>query len=361
MTMLIPPAQPPAQPATGAPPYAMSLIELEGLRFSYGDAFTLAIDAFTLRTNARVAIVGRNGSGKTTWLRILAGLQAPDACRRLTRAPQVRIGFLRQHPYLFSGTVAQNLAYPLKLRRLSRAEIEARIAAMLEQIDLVPLAHRRCDGLSGGERKRLALGRALIAEPDALFLDEPDAHLDRGSRRVIEELLALPGRTILFTTHDLRFAHRLGEVILHLRDGRLSKGSPENVLTCTVDQTGPAPGTRAVTPAGLSIALGQAAPPGSLKLAIDPASLVLSREPLDSSMLNQFRGRIGAAHDAGSNVWLDVELDVELDGRLAGKHAGKVGGETWTALISRSSYERLGFNIGSAVVVSFKANAVEIL
>jgi molybdopterin-binding protein len=182
---------------------------------------------------------------------------------------------------------------------------------------------------------------------------------------VIEELLSLPGRTILFTTHDLRFAHRLGEVILHLRDGRLSKGSPENVLTCTVDQTGPAPGTRAVTPTGLSIALGQAAPPGSLKLAIDPASLVLSREPLDSSMLNQFCGRIRAAHDAGSNVWLDVELggglDVEFNGELTGKLAGKLGGETWTALISRSSYERLGFNIGSAVVVSFKANAVEIL
>jgi tungstate transport system ATP-binding protein len=320
-------------------------IEVEGLRFSYGEAFTLAIDAFTLHEGARVAIVGRNGSGKTTWLRILAGLQAPDACRRFTRAPQVRIGFLRQHPYLFSGTVTQNLAYPLKLRRLPRAEIEARIAAMLEQIDLVALAGRRCDALSGGERKRLALGRALIAEPDALLLDEPDAHLDRGSRRVIEELLALPGRTILFTTHDLRFAHRLGDRILHLREGRLTKGSPENVLTCTVDQAGPDAGTRAVTPAGLSIALGRVAPPGSIKLAIDPANLVLSREPLDSSMLNQFRGRIRAAHDADSNVWLDIEL----------------GGETWTALISRSSYERLGFNLGSAVVVSFKANAVEIL
>jgi tungstate transport system ATP-binding protein len=322
-----------------------NLIEVEGLRFSYSEAFTLVIDSFTLRAGARVAIVGRNGSGKTTWLRILAGLQAPDACRRFDRAPRVHIGFLRQHPYLFSGTVAQNLAYPLKLRRRPGDEIEARIAAMLEQIDLAPLSGRRCDGLSGGERKRLALGRALIAEPDVLFLDEPDAHLDRGSRRVIEEMLDRPGRTILFTTHDLRFAHRLGEEILHLRDGRLSQGSPENVLTCTVDQTGPAPGTRAVTPAGLSIALGRPAPRGSIKLAIDPANLVLSREPLDSSMLNQFRGRIMSAHDANGNVWLDIDL----------------GGETWTALISRDSYERLGFNIGSAVVVSFKANAVEIL
>ena len=337
--------RPPTQPTASALPDTATLIEIEGLRFSYSEAFTLTIDAFTLRAGARVAVVGRNGSGKTTWLRILAGLQAPDACLRVTRAPQIRIGFLRQHPYLFSGTVAQNLTYPLKLRRLPRAEIAARVAAMLEQIDLTPLAGRRCDALSGGERKRLALGRALIAEPDVLFLDEPDAHLDRGSRRVIEELLAPPGRTIIFTTHDLRFAHRLGEEILHLRDGRFSQGSPENVLTCTVDATGPAAGTRAVTPAGLGIALGRAVPAGSIRLAIDPASLVLSREPLDSSMLNQFRGRVRAAHDANSNVWLDIELD----------------GETWTALISRSSYERLGFNIGSAVVVSFKANAVEVL
>ncbi len=330
---------------TGVRSDAANLIEVEDLRFSYGEAFTLAIEAFTLRGSARVAIVGRNGSGKTTWLRILAGLQAPDTCRRFDRVPQVRVGFLRQHPYLFSGTVTQNLAYPLRLRRLPRAEIEVRIAAMLEQIDLAPLSDRRCDSLSGGERKRLALGRALIAQPDLLLLDEPDAHLDRGSRRVIEEMLARPGKTILFTTHDLRFAHRLGDEILHLRNGRLSKGSPENIFTCTVDQTEPAPGTRAVTPAGLSIALGRPMPPGSIKLAIDPASLVLSHERLDSSMLNQFRGRILAAQAAGSNVWLDIDLH----------------GEMWTALISRSSYERLGFNIGSPVIVSFKANAVEIL
>jgi molybdopterin-binding protein len=347
-----------------------ALIQVKGLRFSYGNEFTLEIDAFTLRAQSRVAIVGRNGSGKTTWLRLLAGLEQPAACEAFVRAPKIQIGFLRQNPYLFSGTVAQNLAYPLKLRRLSHEQIAVRIGAMLDRVELALLADRRCDELSGGERKRLALGRTLIGDPNVLFLDEPDAHLDRRSQRVIEMMLTGLEATVLFTTHDLRFAHRVAGEIHHLRDGRMTPGVPENILAGWAgelprgarDEADTLRGqptdarselhvspdrvaTSMTTPGGLRIMLAHPVPAGPVKIAVDPTHLVLSREPFDSSMLNQLRGRIAAVHDENGNVWLEIA----------------VADETLTAIISRSSYERLGLNLAHDVVVSFKANAVEVL
>lgn len=338
------------------------LLELSGVRFAYDRSFTLEIESFTLREGARVALVGRNGAGKTTWLRLAAGLEAPAAGSRRAHREPLRLGFLRQTPYLFSGTVASNLAYPLALRRAPRAEIDERVAAMLARIELGALARRRSDELSGGERKRLALGRALIAGPELLLLDEPDAHLDRTSRRVIETLLRELPVTLLFTTHDLRFAHRLAGQVLHLRAGRVVPGVPENILAGRVEPCGAEAGSGTTTAAGVEAAAGTAprrirtagglcltpagAPAaGEVKVAIDPRSLVLSREPLDSSMLNRIEGHISAAHADEGGVWLEIAT----------------AGETLTAIITPDSYAHLGINLGSAVVVSFKASAVEVL
>jgi len=328
-------------PEAGAP-----LIAAQGLSFAYPPHFTIEIASFTLRAGERTALVGRNGSGKTTWLRLLAGLERPGPGGCCRHRAGLRLGFLRQNPYLFSGTVGGNLAYPLALLRLPRAEIASRVAAMLERIELAPLARRRSDELSGGERKRLALGRALIGKPEALLLDEPDAHLDRRSRSVIEGLLSTSPAALLFATHDLRFAHRLAREVLHLRAGRLVPGTPENVLSGrAVEPSGTSAGARIRTSGGLTIRVGHPPEPGEARVTIDPRSLVVSREAFDSSMQNQFPGRIAAAHEENGNVWLEIAL----------------AGEVLTAIVSRGSYERLGLNLGLPVVVSFKANAVEIL
>jgi molybdopterin-binding protein len=200
--------------------------------------------------------------------------------------------------------------------------------------------------LSGGERKRVALGRALIAEPELLLLDEPDAHLDRASRRVIESLLrGLPG-TLVFTTHDLRFAHRLADEFLHLRDGRVVAGMPENVFAgCVLPMTEDPGISRIETSGGIVLRAQGRFAPGPARVAIDPRHLVVSREPLASSMLNHFTGRVTSAHEDDRGIWLEAAL----------------GGEQLTAVISRSSYERLGLNLGCAVVVSCKVSAVEVL
>jgi molybdopterin-binding protein len=312
------------------------LCEARGLRRVLGPRFALEIDAFVLRRGEKVAVVGTNGAGKTTLLRVLAGLDTPTSAEGRIAPPGV--GFLRQQPYLFRGSVARNLSYPLRMRRTPASEIAARVAETLELLDLRPFAGAPVDRLSGGEQKRVALGRVLIACPEALFLDEPDAHLDAHSLEVITRVLEASAATILVTTHDLRFAHRIGDRLVHLRDGVIVPGLPANVLA------GRAAGERFVSRAGLEVRLGRPVPEGPAKIAIDPRILVLSREPLASSMLNQIRGRVAGVREQGGNVWLEIDC-----------------GEMLTAIVSHDSYTRLELNLGRDVCVSFKANAVEVL
>ncbi len=251
------------------------------------------------------------------------------------------MGFLKQQPYLFRGTVAHNLAYPLKLRRLPSKEVARRVEAMLAMTELGQLAAARSRDLSGGEQKRLALGRVLIAEPDLLLLDEPTAHLDVQSRSVIENVLKKSEMTLLLTTHDLHFALRVTDRVLNMRGGRVySEFAGEHPRR-------KAHGKYSRNQKGLSIEL----PPGldiegngTMTIMIDPRNLVLSLEPLSSSMRNRFRGRVSSVREQGSDVWLKIDC-----------------GERLTAIITRASYEEMGINLHSDVVVSFGVNAVEVL
>lgn len=331
---------------TGAPLFA-----LRDLEYRFPGGFRLALERLTIERGERLAIIGHNGSGKTTLLRLLARLEEPASAALFVRPDSARIGFLKQDPYLFDDDVAGNLSYPLRVRRVPAGEIGARVSAMLDKIGLTALASRSARRLSGGEQKRLALGRVLMSEPEALLLDEPDAFLDRHSQEVIERILAGTKAAWVVTTHDLRFAHRVARRIVPLREGRLAYSLPVNVLQ------GDLRGETVVTPTGLEIHLGgaQVADSGGvtssgegtrpIRFSLDPNSLVLSREAFASSMRNSFAGRVSAVHDERDSIW--VEIDVRS--------------ERLTAIISRESYERLGLNVNQDIRVSFKAHAVEVL
>jgi tungstate transport system ATP-binding protein len=314
------------------------LLEARAVRLTLSARFTLEVDDFRQRRGERVAVVGQNGAGKTTLLRVLAGLDAPTSCAVLRGPRPGEFGFLRQMPYLFRGSVARNLAYPLRLRGAPAAEIEARVAETLGLLDLRAFAEAPVARLSGGEQKRVALGRVLIMRPAIAFLDEPDAYLDAYSLEVVTRALEGSAATILVASHDLRVAHRIGDRVIHLRDGLIVPGLPANVLAGRVE------GDRFVSAAGMPVRLGRAVPAGPLKIELDPRSLVLSLAPLASSMLNELRGRIVVAREQDGQVWLEIDC-----------------GDRLTTIISRDSYERLGLNLNREVFVSFKANAVEVL
>nr|WP_099060394.1 ABC transporter ATP-binding protein [Rhizobium sp. ACO-34A] len=179
----------------------------------------------TLAPGSFTAIVGRSGCGKTTLLRIMAGLGSPDTgeIRHDGQAPRIGVVFqeARLMPWL---DVSANIAFGLR-NRLDRSSIEARVSAILEVTGLAGFRNAMPSQLSGGMAQRVALARALVMEPDLLLMDEPFAALDAFTRRSMQnELVSLwqaRKPTIVFVTHDVEEAVMLGETVIELSGGRI--------------------------------------------------------------------------------------------------------------------------------------------
>lgn len=173
-------------------------------------------------------VLGPNGAGKTTLLKVLHGVErvsegvvqwsVPDVQARQSQA------YVFQSPIMLRRSVRQNLAYPLELLGQPKSEIARQVVDWAHSIGLQNALDLPAPRLSGGERQKLALGRALIRKPKVLFLDEPCANLDGRSTREIETLLrdaTQTGTRIIMTTHDLGQARRLAGDVLFLLNGRV--------------------------------------------------------------------------------------------------------------------------------------------
>ena len=178
-------------------------------------------------------VVGPNGAGKTSFLQMLHGIL------RLSRGSvtwncaieqaQERQAFVFQSPVMMRRSVVDNVAYPLRVAGLSRRVARARAQEWVERIGLGPLARRPAAVLSGGERQKLALARALIRGPEVLFLDEPCASLDGRATREIEALLkeAVRGGTrLVMSTHNMGQARRLADEIILIARGQIQEQGP---------------------------------------------------------------------------------------------------------------------------------------
>ncbi len=222
-------------------------VELRGVACVFDRAPAVRGIDLAVRPGEFMALVGPSGAGKTTLLRIVAGLQPPDegtvriGGRDVTRVParERNIGFVFQNYALFRHmTVERNVAFGLtgrpRARRPDRRAIAARVAELLELVQVAPLARRYPAQLSGGQRQRVALARALATEPSLLLLDEPFGALDPLVRKEIRTWLrALHDRlglTSILVTHDQAEALEVADRIAVLRDGRLEQvGTPDEL------------------------------------------------------------------------------------------------------------------------------------
>jgi sulfate/thiosulfate transport system ATP-binding protein len=217
-------------------------IELKGIGKRFRDAVALGSIDLSVAKGELIALLGPSGSGKTTLLRIIAGLEWPDtgtlridgqdATNQSVR--DRHIGFVFQHYALFRHmSVTENVAFGLRVQRRrarpSEAEIKARVANLLNLVQIGDLGARYPHQISGGQRQRTALARALVSRPAALLLDEPFAALDKGLRqRLRDELkdlqtaLQLP---MLLITHDDEDVRRLAEDVVCLKAGRVVHGA----------------------------------------------------------------------------------------------------------------------------------------
>lgn len=211
-----------------------AFLEVRGLSKSFGRERVLDEVSLTLDERHTLSVLGRSGCGKTTLLKLLAGLHAPDEgtiARRnvdVTAWPVERRDtvYIYQEPLLFPHlTVYENVAFGLRLRGTPEADVAVRVRHMLESLDLSPHHDKAPQKLSGGQRQRVSFGRALIVNPALLLLDEPFSSLDAETREQMQGLFKRVagefGITAVFVTHDLKEALLVGDVFARLEGGRL--------------------------------------------------------------------------------------------------------------------------------------------
>ena len=211
------------------------MIRVENLAIVQG-AFELRGVSFEVPTGAYGVLMGRTGCGKTSVLECVAGLRTAAAGRVVLHerdvtelAPGARgVGYLPQDAALFrTMTVYEHLAFALRLRSWSSADIDARVTELARLLGIEHLLRRRPFGLSGGEAQRVALGRALSFHPRILLLDEPLSSLDEETRGQMSELLKrvhqAEGATVLHVTHSRAEAERLGDVHFRLEKGEVRR------------------------------------------------------------------------------------------------------------------------------------------
>ena len=309
-------------------------IEARGISKLFGTFRALRDVSLATADGEFLTLLGPSGSGKTTFLMVLAGFEPPsqgalilDGRDMTALGPEERgFGMVFQGYALFPHmSVAENIAFPLKVRRRSARDISARVDEMIEMVKLGDHAHKRPAALSGGQQQRVALARALACEPPVLLLDEPFSALDKNLRgqmqdeirRIHREL----GTTFVFVTHDQSEALALSDHIAIFDGGQLQQfGTPDEVYERPQNRfVAEFLGDINILPAqfadhravveGRSMRFREASRPEIADhLAVRPEHVRLQREPPADSE-NALRGRVADIVYLGSSVCLSLRSD----------------------------------------------------
>jgi sulfate transport system ATP-binding protein len=297
---------------------------------SFGDFAALTDVSVEIPTGSLTALLGPSGGGKSTLLRVIAGLESPDSGSveiegrdATTLPPQDRgVGFVFQHYAAFKHlTVERNVAFGLEIRKRPKPEIKERVHELLELVHLEQFAHRYPAQLSGGQRQRMALARALAVEPQVLLLDEPfgalDAQVRKELRAWLRRLHDQVHVTTVFVTHDQEEAMEVADSIVVMAQGKVEQiGSPDDLYDAPANDfvmsfLGPVTTLR-----------GELVRPHDLELFADPG-----------------HETVPARVDRVTRLGFEVRVDLTIDDR-----------EVW-AQVTRGTAEQLGIAEGQTVHV----------
>jgi len=359
---------------------AEPILEAKALEVRRDNSLILDIPHLRVEDKEVLALVGPNGAGKTTLLLTLALLYTPSAGEIKFEGKSIsygkglinlrrRFAVVFQEPLLFDTSVYENVASGLRVRGIRGRELKQRVFTWLEQFGIAHLAKRAARTLSGGEAQRVTLARALVLNPNILFMDEPFASLDPPTRerliRDMERIVHETKITTVFVTHDrseaLQLAHRIG--VMH--QGRIIQiGSPERVINYPADEVvANFIGIESILPGRVMVfnhetflvdvqgkkieVAGEAQVGDEVFLCIRPEEVTLlgsGLASLPSSARNTFPGRVIQIGFIGP--YCKVTLDC---------------GFPLVAYITKKSLGILHLDIGREVVASFKATAIHVI
>jgi tungstate transport system ATP-binding protein len=355
---------------------------LEALNLEQNFRRRRVLKDITLRITSEeiFALIGPTGSGKSTLIRLLDLLEVPSSGQIFFAGTDVtsskhqrlearrRMAYVQQKPFIFAMSVFDNIAYGLKLRHVNKEVIRDKVENMLNLVDMVEHRYRNAKTLSGGETQRIAIARALITDPELLFLDEPTANLDPISKNKVEEVLAHAIRehktTVVMTTHDMSQGQRLAGRIGVLIDGEiLQVGSPndifclpyskevaefigiENILSGTVIEKD---GDLAIVQVnGEVIQVITDYPVGDkVNVLIRPEDITITVTTFKdiSSARNLFKGKITRMNPVGTLVRIEIDCGFKL-----------------LSVITSKSAQELSLKVGNEVYASFKATALYVI
>lgn len=351
-------------------------VRLEAIVKSYGDVRAVDNISLIIPSGQLVTLLGPSGSGKTTTLMVLAGFIEPDAGeiyindRRITDVPPNRreLGMVFQQYALFPHmTVFQNIAYPLKMRRIDRSTIGDKVRSALELVQLAHVADRYPRQLSGGQQQRVAFARAVVFEPEVLLMDEPLGALDKNLRKQMQlELRSLQqglGITTLYVTHDQEEAMVLSDAIWIMRDGAIEQSGPPSELYEKPDN------------AFIATFLGESnSIEGKLSRSSEDAWTLISAGGLQLPVSNQKENRAGSAAKMMLRPervrWVeDKPIDVDAEGIVETityfgeriRYSIRLTGGQLIAMIQLNVPGETSYPIGEKVRVGWNRNDAVIL
>ena len=342
------------------------MIELRGVSKRFGEIEALRDVSLGIERGEVFAILGPNGSGKSTLLRILASLEEPSRGELLFDGAiidwRMRATLVFQRTVVLRGSVHDNVAYGLRQRGISTGEIDEKVAWALRLMGLENLAERRAKSLSGGEKQRLSIARAIVLETDLLLLDEPTVNLDPESLGIVKKFIKSrkdrPDSTIVLATHDIATARELSDRVLLLSEGRMVEiGATRELMTNQSSEmarfarsenvfTGKSTIVKGVSHIDVdgAVIVGAFSVQGETTVHIRPEDIIVSRSVMRSSARNNLLGKIVGVDEHNSIIRLRVNAGVEF-----------------TVQITRRSLEEMGLNVGQEVYLTFKASSVNLL
>ncbi len=344
------------------------MLELKEIEKRYGK-FYLHNISFKISKTKILSIIGPSGSGKSTIIKIIMGIIKPDKGTLLfdnrdisSFPPEVRnFGYIPQSIGLFPHlNVKRNIEFPLKIRKIKKNIRDTAVLEIMKDFDLMDLSERYPANLSGGEKQKVALARAIIFNPDIILMDEPMNSIDFQKREkylnFIKKTNKKYGTPIIYVTHNLEEAVAISDEMVAIKRGEIIKHGTLNDFMREPDDVWIASFFRhkniisgylknrelKVNNSDLIIKTSLEGE-GEKDIMIRGDEIIISKKRISSSALNCFKGRI---KDVIPNLY-NTELIID------------VGGIEFRVLITEKSYKSLDLSVASSVYLSFKANSVK--